>query len=454
MNKRYITALLSVAVALLLAACTTDDIVGQGTSTSSGVIRFSLRDYHPQTRTPGDPELQLEREKTVSSVYAVAFYSSTGKFACISRAVDISGEVFDGDWRADLGQPDVYDVFFLANPDATLVSAIEALTAEREKSDFFALVASQTPGADASATNFLMTSEEVDVTVDSGADGTLIAAPVTVTRAAARIDVVISDDVPLATVTKITLKNRYITTKVARTGSDVSMIGLTTENTDYNVSLSSTGKQLTGTIYAYEDPSKSTQLVITGTLADGTVVTPTVRFDATHENMSLQRNHLYTVTLSQRNLYTDPLDLGDVAANIMVKDWSTGATIAVTEAQLTSRTAPTFTVAAGTNCTYTASAVSVTDASADATFTVTVNNTGSTLSKLVCKDQVEGFTVAEGARSIGADGKPVQTFTVTILANGTDEPARTFTFYVENLLDADATGTASFTVSLPAGPTS
>ena len=360
--------------------------------------------------------------------------------------------MFEGDWRANLGQPDVYDVYFLANPNDELVSAIEALTANSEKSDFFAIVASQTPGDNASATNFLMTSEEVDVTVDSGADGTLIATPVTVTRAAARIDVVINDDVPLATVTKITLKNRYTTTKVARTGSDVSMTGLTTDDTEYSVSLSGTGKQLLATIYAYEDPSKSTQLVITGTLADGTVATPTVRFDATHSNMALQRNHLYTVTLSQRNLSTDPLDLGNIDANIMVKDWSTGATIAVSEAQLTSRTAPTFTVAAGTNCTYAASAVTVTDATAAATFTVTVNNTGSTLSKLVCRDQVEGFTMAEGARSVGADGKVVQTFTVTIDANAADSPARTFTFYVENLLDADATGTASFTVSLP--PTS
>ena len=452
MNKRYITALLSVAVALLLlSACTADDTIGQGTHANGGVIRFSLRDYRPQTtRTDPDPELQVEREKAVSSVYAVAFYSSTGKFACIAEAADIHEEVFEGDWRANLGQPDVYDVYFLANPNDELVSAIEALTADSEKSDFFAIVASQTPGANASATNFLMTSEEVDVTVDSGADGTLIATPVTVTRAAARIDVVINDDVPLATVTKITLKNRYTTTKVARTGSDVSMTGLTTDDTDYSVSLSGTGKQLLATIYAYEDPSKSTQLVITGTLADGTVVTPTVRFDATHNNMALQRNHLYTVTLSQRNLSTDPLDLGDIDANIMVKDWSTGATIAVSEAQLTSRTAPTFTVAAGTNCTYAASAVTVTDATAAATFTVTVNNTGSTLSKLVCRDQVEGFTVAEGARSVGADGKVVQTFTVTIDANAAASPARTFTFYVENLLDADATGTASFTVSLPA----
>ena len=448
--KRYILAALMVpALVIALSACSSDEALQQADGNASGgAIRFSLTgDGRAKTRT----ETQLDREKAVTSVIAVAFNRSTGKFATWAQATDISGELFDGDWRADLGTPDLYDVYFIANADAALKTALGTLTAGTStKDDFFALEATQSPGTSATDGAFLMTSEKVEVDVDSDPDGTLLGSTVTVTRASARIDIQIDDDV-LASVSNVTLKNRYTSTKVARIGADVSMDGLDSSDESYDVNLTGNDKELTGTIYAYEDPTQSSVLVITGELDDGTEVAPAIRFDSQHEDVALQRNHLYTIRLSRN---TDPADVGDVDADIIVKDWQTGDVITQSHTTLASRTAPTFTVTAGTNCTYAASTVSVTDASTDATFTVAVTNTGSTLSKVVCKNQVDGFTVAEGARSTGADGKRVQTFTVTILANGTDEPARSFTFAVENLLDADATGTGTFTVDQPAGPTS
>ena len=428
---------MAMALTLSLGSCTSDESPSQAGKASSGVIRFSLTgDQRAKTRT----ETQLDREKAVTSVLAVAFYRSTGKFATCAEAADISSSGLDADWRANLGTPDLYDVYFVANASAELKTAIE--------DDFFAIEATQDPGTSTTDGAFLMTSEKVEVDVDSDPDGTLLGSSVTVTRASARIDLVIDDDV-MASVSKVTLKNRYTSTKMARIGADVSMTGLDASDEDYTVSLSGDGKQLSGTIYAYEDPTQSTVLVIEGRLADGTpgtLVTPMVRFDAAHANVALQRNHLYTVRLSLNN---DTPDVGDVAASIVVKDWNTGDVISRSHTDLAVRTAPTYSIeASGTGWTYDAGTVTLASA-AETSFAVTVNNTGSTCSKVVCKDQVEGFTVAEGARTVSAAGLPVQTFTVTILENTTDA-ARSFTFAVENLLDADATGTATFTVSQPA----
>lgn len=450
--KRYILAALMVpALVIALSACSSDEALQQAEGNASGgAIRFSLTgDGRAKTRT----ETQLDREKAVTSVIAVAFNRSTAKFATWAQATDISEEVFDGDWRADLGTPDLYDVYFIANADAALKTALGTLTAGTStKDDFFALEATQSPGTSTTDGAFLMTSEEVNVDVDSDPDGTLLGSTVTVTRASARIDIQIDDDV-LASVSNVTLKNRYTSTKVARIGADASMDGLDSSDESYTVNLTGDDKELTGTIYAYEDPTQSSVLVITGKLDDGTDVAPAIRFDSQHENVALQRNYLYTIRLSRN---TDPADVGDVDADIIVKDWQTGDVITQSHTTLASRTAPTFEIAAsGTGWTYDSGTTTVTlSDNTQTSFDVTVTNTGSTLSKVVCKNQVEGFTVAEGARSTGADGKPVQTFTVTILANGTDEPARSFTFAVENLLDADATGTGTFTVDQPAGPTS
>lgn len=431
-----------------LDSCSSDESLQAGANASGGMIRFSLvGDSRAKTRT----ETQLEREKTVSSVLAVAFKRSTGLFATCATAEDISGSpLLTYTWRADLGTPDLYDVYFVANADDALKTAILALTpGTSTKEDFFAIEATQDPGTSTTDGAFLMTSEKVDVDIDSDPDGTPITDEIAVTRAAARIDVKIDDDV-LASVSEIKLKNRYYSTKVARTGGDVTMTGLDKEDKAYTVNLTGTGKELKTTIYAYEDPTKSTELVITGKLADGTDVTPTIHFDKLNDGagIALQRNYLYTIQFSKNN---DPADVGDVTATVIVKDWQTGDDITQSNTVLGDRTAPAFEIAAsGTGWTYDSGTKTVTLAAATATsFTVTVNNAGSTLSKLVCKDQVEGFTVSEGERTVSTAGKPIQTFTVNIEANTTGE-AREFNFWVENLLDADATGTASFKVSQPA----
>lgn len=446
--KRYIiTSIVSLSMAFGLGSCSSDESLQAGANASGGMIRFSLvGDSRAKTRT----ETQLDREKTVSSVLAVAFKRSTGLFATCATAEDISGSpLLAYKWRADLGTPDLYDVYFVANADDALKTAIEELTDASTKADFFAIEATQRPGEDNNATNFLMTSEKVDVDIDSDPDGTPITGEIAVTRAAARIDVKIDDNV-LASVSEIELKNRYTSTKVARMGDDVAMTDLDKEDKAYTVNLTGSDKELKATIYAYEDPSKSTELVITGKLADGTDVTPTIHFDKLNNGagIALQRNYLYTIQLSKNN---DPADVGDVTATVIVKDWQTGDVITQSNTVLGDRTAPAFEIAAsGTGWTYDSGTKTVTLAAATATsFTVTVNNAGSTLSKLVCKDQVEGFTVSEGARTVSAAGKPIQTFTVNIEANTTGE-AREFNFWVENLLDADATGTDSFKVSQPA----
>lgn len=446
LHIKTLRGLLALMLAFGLSACTADDDarLAQGNA-SGGVIRFNLTGISKRAKTRTD--VQLDREKAVNSVFVVAFNRSTSKYAVSTLASDISGSSLNADWRADLGSPDLYDVYFIANASSELQTAIGALVAgEDSKDDFFALVGSQEPGLATTDGAYLMTSEKVEVNVDSDPDGTLLGSSVTVTRASARIDIAVANDLPISEINSVQLLNRYTTTKLARTGNDASMDGLTKENKTYAITGSGV-KSLEQAIYAYEDPSQSTVIVITAKLTDGTVITPTVRFDPRHEDMALQRNNLYTVTLVKN---TATPSVGDVACTIDVKDWTTGDVIAYSSSDLAERTAPAIEIAAsGTGWTYDSGTQTVSlTAATETSFSVTVTSAGSSYSKLVCKNQVEGFTVAETARSINAAGHPVQTFTVTILEN-TDTTGRTFTFAAENVLDADATGTPTFTVSQP-----
>lgn len=455
------------ALSLLLTgfcACSSDDAVERNSGNASGTVLFSLTDLGRAATRDGDPgEVQLEREKQVNSVIAVAFYANTGKFAVAAEADNITGQGLQKDWRVDFGKLDTYTVYFIANADNDLKNKLIGNAAQLNENstatDFFGLCATQSPGDIETGTagygGFLMTSDAVNVAIDTDADGTLIP-DVTVTRAVARIDVEV--DAALVTelgfqgIEKITLENRYTQSKIARVGNDVDMGTLTHTDEVYNMN-TPYANSVTATIYAYEDPNRTTVLVIEGKKSDNTKLTPTIRFDATHANIALQRNYLYKVRLTKN---TNPADVGDIASEIIVKDWQTGDVISYTGTELKNTTAPTLvengiTVTTGNGTgTWTnaqTATVSITDA-ATATFTVKVKSAGSSLSKLVCKNQVDGFTVTEDSatRVLNNDGTTTQTFTVVIDANATSQQ-RTFTFKAENLMDADASGTPTITVT-------
>ena len=347
MNRIHIKALsavLAFVLAFCVNACTDNDTerAVQGNA-SGGVIRFSLTGISKNGGTRAD--IQSNREKAVSSVYVVAFNHFTGKFATGTEADDISSEAsLEADWRADLGSPNLYDVYFVANADADLKTAIGNLTkGTSEKSDFFAIIAGQDPGTSETDGAFLMTSGEVEITIDNDTEGTLLASPVTVTRASARIDIVVGSDLSVKEINSVELQNRYKSTKVARTGTDADMTGLTAEDKTYTISGSDV-TELRGAIYAYEDPSKSTVIKITAKLTNGTVVTPTVRFDGSHEDVALQRNHLYTVTL----VGSDDASVGGVGCTIDVKDWTEAETVSYEG--LSDNLLPSFSITSDHDC--------------------------------------------------------------------------------------------------------
>jgi hypothetical protein len=169
----------------------------------------------------------------------------------------------------------------------------------------------------------------------------------------------------------------------------------------------------------------------------------------------LQRNKLYQLSMQKID---GTADLKGLEATLTVMDWDDAEIISKTSTQLADRTsAPAVAFSALTNCAESEGNITVTDNTA-ATFTVTVSNTGSTLSKLVCSGVSydggsttittgEGISITAGAVTYSANGTSTQVFTVAIEANASGSQ-RVFTLKAENMLNRDSQ--ATFTVTQPA----
>ena len=321
---KYIPVLL--LMPLLLASCTGEKIRTKEANGKPGVVSFSLTSH---LRASGDenivhPTPALDREKKVEKLYAVVFNTSSGLFHKTVECTKAAGDnyEFDNEKSGD------FYFFLIANPDANLVNAMKAGLSTPE--DLGQLIAKQTPGEDANATNFLMTSDRVNVTVQSK-QATTIANPIKLIRVAARFD--FYNKIEGLVINKITFNKRYTSTHLFAQVKHMDDLTSTTDKT-YDGSLFQ-GSALTGAIYGYEtDTRGETYFTIEATYKGKPLKPEEVRL----ENFVIKRNHLYNIILHDVGGAVDPntpgSEFGKLKYEIKVADWEPSDRLGVTEGEL------------------------------------------------------------------------------------------------------------------------
>lgn len=334
------------------------------------------------------------REAKLNHVYAVAFLNGKyyGTFegtqpADPVEASDEKGTTYTSttDYRFDFRKIGSYKVYIVTNVNGTLnatasgsgydcsastfaVKTIADFTPGTDQpSDLFAAEIDQTPGDDDTADNFIMTSAEQTVNID--ATKIKNQGSIDVTRAAARFDVYVSSTMNANVgsetsdfkMTKITFKNRYTETLMARDAStNKSMTGLTKTDTSYDQTTGGTTTgttSCTGTIYGYEnyndladvspDPYTDgvTIINIQGTYKrgenDGLEVDYDIPFidSSTGDVIPIERNHLYKVTLMRKD--NTPTEFAPMSYSIEVVNWATGETLKLAHGDLKDQLVPT-----------------------------------------------------------------------------------------------------------------
>ena len=463
----------------------------------------------------------LPNENTIDDLYAVVFKG--GKFyrliqtALKSGATDI--------YQFDMGGAGSYTMYLLANPANDLVNAstgkIVGIGANGDADDFFKLIADQTPGDHQSATHFLMTSAAVNVPIQASSQtGTdLTGTPIDLTRAAARIDIDarnLATSAQTFTIKDVIVHNRYPKTVINRgTETDMTLPAnvKTTAQAAYTyTSIGTTGGEdvsdftsaaepaagvadphtlvrgdhvWDALIYTYEnkttvtaaseiaDPATaiSNGITVVEVVGDmnGVEVRQNVMFayvddtdDSKAHEISIDRNHLYSIVLSLKDV---PTEYAPFAATINVLDWKTGETVIYTAADLADQTSiPDFEVtsaAGGTlqqsgatmTATDNASTLLVDESILNPDAIINVPNTGGTITLRVVSTQTsarlvfaeaagettEGLTVTCTSKSVDNTTDPnkvpyyIQLYSIVIGDNSTaGNAARNYTFRVEN----------------------
>lgn len=506
----------SAMMVMVLGACTSEEAVSDGVETSPGgentSFTISLNNgKNAQTRSAelGATGTQASetREAKLNKVYAVAFLNGKyyGTFEGTQPADpvgsdDEKGTTYAGttDYRFDFKKIGSYKVYIVTNVNGVLnavasgsgfdcssstlaVKTIADFTAgTSEPADLFASVIDQTPGDDNTADNFIMTSEEQTVNID--ATKIKNQGNIEVERAAARFDVAVNTDNTTSTdmnanvgsetsnflMTKITFKNRYTKTLMARDASsntDMTTVATRT-NTQYDQTAGgavSGTTSCTATIYGYENyndlaavsPDAYTDGVtvfnIQGIYKRGENDKLEVDYDIPFidENgdvIPIERNHIYKVNLLRKE--NTPTEFAAMSYTITVVDWATGETLKVTHGDLKDEIAPTVakveygttptTVTANSSGNYEIPA-------AETSVTITTETTSKAAVKLVTDNYkvvlydkngvaITGIEITEDTtkRVYDENAKLTQVFTVTFPANTSTTDDVEYQMHLEN----------------------
>lgn len=424
---------LLIATLLGFSSCSNDKILDEGVIGRGNSVTFTLQGALRATATPdhNNPIIvqtpALDREKSVSEIYAVLFNNGT-----FFKTVKATGS---GTYNVAIDQTGTFDMFLVANPDAALVAKLQNNITSI--ASYEQLVVTQSPGEDKTATNFLMTSERKTVTTSS-ATPTAIGA-IKLTRLAARFD--LYNRVPELKITKITMKNRFVESRIARGALNERMDGLTSNSTKtYEAAQGLTSYDCIAAMYSYENAfAGGTSLVIEGQY-DGKELYP---YEILLEKLPIKRNHLYTIIINSKTNAGDSEDFepgndsfGSFDFEIKVNDWEAGETIEWAGANAASAVVPNFTATATAN---------LTEAGNDNPTTLTVTNSAANTVTLTVKGVAagsnlvhvegalpQGYTVTPNPVTLVA-GVPTQTFTIALPQN------RTYTkelpFELQNALD-------------------
>lgn len=325
------------AGALLLGGCSKEGTETDPESSQGNRVVFTLGGSTRALGSNDSPSSYAakDEEKQINTLLAVVF-SESGDYY----------KTFDAQYTPDthlatfdIEKNGTYDIWFVANADATLTNDLMALTDRNLDSritvdDLQSIVVSQEVGKQTGANTwypFLMLSTEAcHITSNHGmvTNGGMVM----MRRLAVRIDIEnMADGVEITSVKYV---NR---TKQSRLGASNDMtfspIGDLYEDVTYTVALSgssSSPAQCEATIYSYENVTTDAAdehlpaLEISYTL-DGLNMTHTVTFrDLTdpEKALALKRNYLYRVVLSR------PLDL---TFDITVDDWDQAEAFTVTD---------------------------------------------------------------------------------------------------------------------------
>lgn len=315
---KYILPL--VALLFVFGSCSKEDkkdfryIEGKGNT-----VRFSLNmGLRAQgDETAVDQVVALDREKKINKLYAVVYFKGDGRHYKTFECTPVAGGA-DNTFEFDATRPESFFFYVVANPDAALVTSLKDEVATKE--DLANLIATQTPGKDDQADNFLMTSDKVEVeTVAS--QTTSVANPVKLTRLSARYD--FFNEVNDLVITKIEAPERYAESHLFAQVNKMNELAAPVQK-DYDVNL--VGNKTTPTdykahIYSYENDQRGETYFTVHATYKGKALHP---FKVKFENFVIKRNYIYEVhfkSLISDAPIQDP-ETCPIKFDIVVKDWN------------------------------------------------------------------------------------------------------------------------------------
>ena len=307
----YIAALLVLSLSLLSCSRETGLKMDEG---AGNTVRFTIES---SLRAVGDenvtrPTPALERERKIVDLYAVVYRTSSGIHYKTIKCTDKGS----GQFEFDNEKSGEFYFFLVANPDADLAAKLMAGPTTPE--DLGMLVATQTPGEDNQATNFLMTSERQNVTVKSKESTNI--GTIKLVRVAARFD--IYNTIEGLEIQKVTFGKRRVQSHLFAQVGQMAEIEATENAKVYDGSLFKENT-LAATIYGYEtDVRNETFFTIEATYKGIALKPETVRL----ENFVIKRNHLYNIILQDVGGAHDPADptmkFGQFQYQVKVVDWN------------------------------------------------------------------------------------------------------------------------------------
>ena len=307
----YIAALLVLSLSLLSCSRETGLKMDEG---AGNTVRFSIES---SLRAVGDenttrPTPALERERKIVDLYAVVYKTSSGLHYKTIKCTDLTA----GQYEFDNKKSGEFYFFLVANPDTDLAAKLMAGPTTPE--DLGMLVATQTPGEDKNATNFLMTSERQNVTVKSKESTNI--GTIKLVRVAARFD--IYNTIDGLEIQKVTFGKRRVQSHLFAQVGKMAEIEATENEKVYEGSLFE-NNTLAATIYGYEtDVRNETFFTIEATYKGKQLKPETVRL----ENFVIKRNHLYNIILHDVGGAHSPADedkkFGQFQYTVKVVDWN------------------------------------------------------------------------------------------------------------------------------------
>lgn len=512
-NNRFFTGLIVLWSLLSLTSCsselTTADAGRDAQAEANTTVHFQvgggLRAATRASESSSSTVASLATERTITTLHAVVFKGNEF-WKLIACNLETGTDETDPDapiynYTFKMGSVGSYTLYFVANADAALQTAIsnlanEATAANKNEAAFEKLVASQSAG-DNTSTSFLMTSRKYDVLIEaSSATGNDIPGTVEMVRASVRMDIdatALGSDFKLK---KVIWHNRYSDTRVRRADDERDMSTPTLTKSD--LSYVRIGTPVTGDVdltaltddaydrtweslmYGYENRTKlatdaavdamtvqtagATVVEIIGDL-HGIEVNHKVVFaykDGSDDTQTIEllRNHLYQIVLTLKDT---PEQYAQLSHTISVVDWTTGTEVEWAGDNLAQKNTPEILEVKkyiwddgesdyGDAVTVNTSEISTNNLKAlvgnkkmKLTIKVKAGSTGANIKCPALGDLGEITNVSTPEKDYDADGNILQTWTVTLVANASKTAAKVnndpIVFNIYNQLDATAATT-------------